>query len=124
MTEETDNVVRLVVHNRVEDAPTGYKYKRCEAALPVVPAEPGWSLLTYYADQDTFGHSPIVAWRIGPERAHPVTYHCQIEGAPTAVVSGPHEKVIGCSGAGRWPKDVQDWKEAVRERASEAKASR
>lgn len=119
MTEEkgTDNVVRLVVHNRRTKAPTAYEYKRCEDAWPVVPAEPRWTLWTYFADVDAFGSSRIVAWRITPERALPVTIHCQVKGAQTATVR-PDGKALGA----KWFADVAEWEKDVRQRVAEAKA--
>jgi hypothetical protein len=91
MSEEeakASNVVRLIVNNPRKAASMEREYVHVREALPVVPAEPGSFLITYFEDEDAFGRSPIVARLIGPERARPVTHHCQVKGAPNAVI-GP-----------------------------------
>jgi hypothetical protein len=108
---EDDNIVRLPVVCRTKDDPPKYEYEYEKETLPVVPAEPGLFLVTYFADKDYFGQSPIVAWRIGPDRAHPVTPHCQLKGASTAIVDSDHKTVRT---AGGWFKTLQEWKEAMR----------
>jgi hypothetical protein len=83
---------------------------------PVIPANPGFVLHIYLADEDLFERYPIIAWRLTDAR-EPITLDSlsiDIYGRRNVAIENPDGTVLGRDGNAY--ADVKEWKTKMRPR--------
>jgi hypothetical protein len=103
-----------------------------EEPTPVVPAAPGFEILTAYAEGDStykhYGCEPVIAWRIEPLEPSPISPGCSADLSnyqairyPNGKIRRPFEEFL-FENADAWLDCLNAEREAVRERKEKSAA--